>query len=303
MSESLNSVPLVYNPDLIKYPEKNRLLLSHQSKRLDQFIQQFLAFKNMGIITADHLDLSINASVSQSGDRIIFPLQASNYFIQKKPAIMACVNRSACWFKALSKLGMGQKILAFFDHPSNKRFSPAVLFHEELHKRLEEEALGTNVPHDFREKNGVSYEIIKKENREAGKVRIKEASRKYKAVMKALLTQGFTEDDVRKLNTLYCLFNPEEFFTTSMEAILQLKCRELEIRSTLSEAEREKAEKVKAFLENKLSDYTEQEIKLTNALKEECSKVSPAFKDMMSKIDTNWKEVFPLLLGYFKKVK
>jgi hypothetical protein len=298
MSESvnLNSVPLVYNPNLIKYPENNRLLFSGESKRLDQFIQQFLVLKNLGVFNTDHLDLSINAPISQSGNRIILPLHHSNAVIQKQAPIMACVDRSSWWFKALSKIGMGAKTLDLFEPPSHKRFTPALLFHEELHQRLEKEALGTHVPHEFREENGFYYEIVKKENIEAGKVRIKEAKRKYNSVMKALSRHGFSEDDVRKLNTLYFLFNPEEFFTTSMEAILHLKCRDLKPKSSLSESDNTKVAFFQNILNQKLVPFTDNERKLTNLLEKECSEASPAFNDMMSKVNMHWTKVAPFLL-------
>lgn len=303
MSESvnLNSVPLVYNPNLIKYPENNRLLFSGESKRLDQFIQQFLELKHKGVITTDQLDLSLGTSeVSSAENRIIFPLHMSNPFIQKEPALMLGIDRSATWFKVLSKLGMGQKLLDFFEPPSHKRFAPAVLLHEDLHVRLEKEALGFHIPTQYNEKAGEVKTIVahKKDTQK----RIQIASQKYKTVMSELSKKGFTEEDIRKLNTLYHFFRPEEFFTTSMEAIVQLKCREEITPPIAKELGFANVKDAKALLQGKLAHYTEAEAKLTNALKEECSKVSPAFKEMMSKIDTHWDDVAPLLLKHFNKV-
>jgi hypothetical protein len=195
---------------------------------------------------------------------------------------------------------MGQKLLDCFEPPSHKRFAPAVLLHEDLHVRLEKEALGFHIPTQFHEKAGEVKTIVahKKDTQR----RIQIASQKYKTVMSELSKKGFTENDIRKLNTLYHFFQPEEFFTTSMEAIVQLKCREEVSPSIAKELGFSTIEEAKTFLHDKLAHYTKEEKSLTNALKEECSKVSPAFKDMMSKIDTHWDDVAPLLLKHFKKV-
>ena len=80
---------------------------------------------------------------------------------------------------------------------------------------------------------------------------------------------------------------------------MQLKCREEITPEIAKNLGFSTVEEAKVFLHDKLAHYTKEETALTNALKEACSNVSPAFKDMMSKIDTHWDDVAPLLLKHF----
>jgi hypothetical protein len=315
MSESVTPFPLVYNPDLINYPKSKIELSPEQGKTLQQVVDQFLTFKKLGVIGADQLDLSDNGGlrVIQNGNNLVFPSHPLNSCLkqdkglQYKPSMKSAEidfenlpSNTKSWGKLLYKLI--EKLQNFNNPPTNKRFGVTVLLHEDLHRRLELEGFDNTLPFDLKEEYGLSFPAVSPEYLERVKQRMTKANVKRKVVMRELSTKGFTKDQVRKLITRYFSGNAEEFFTTSMEAIVQLKCRQEITPPIAKELGFPTIEEAKAFLHEKLAHYTEVEAKLTNALKEECSKVSPAFKDMMSKIDTHWDDVAPLLLKHFKKV-
>ncbi len=272
----------------------------------------------MGVIGADQLDLSDNGGlrVLQNGNNLVFPSHPLNSLLkedkglQYKPSMKSAKSAEIDFENLPANTKFRDKLMCklletiqkFNDPPTNKRFGVAVLLHEDLHRRLELEGFDNTLPFELKEEYGLSFPAVSPEYLERVKQRMTKANVKRKVVMRELSTKGFTKDQVRKLITRYFSGNAEEFFTTSMEAIVQLKCRQEITPPIAKELGFSTIEEAKAFLHDKLAHYTKEEKSLTNALKEECSKVSPAFKDMMSKIDTHWDDVAPLLLKHFNKV-
>jgi hypothetical protein len=313
MSKSVTSFPLVYNPEKIKYPTSKMELSPEQGKTLQQVVEQFCTFQQLGVIGADQLDLCANGVYNpvQNGNNIVFPSDPQNSFLsgkkglQYKPAMKSAEidfenlpANTNFWGKLQYKII--KKLQNFNNPPANKRNGFSVVLHEDLHRALEIEGFSKTLPFDYKEVHGFPLPDISLAYKKRTNERITKANIKRKAVMTELLKQGFTKGDVRNLITRYFTHNQEEFFTTSMEAIVQLKCREDITPSIAKHLGFLTVEEAKGFLHKKLNHYTEAEMKLTTALKEECSKVSPAFKNMMSKIDTHWEEVAPLLLKHFK---
>ncbi len=307
--------PLVYNPDLINYPKSEIELSPEQGKTLQQVVDQFLTFKEVGVIGADQLDLNDNGDlrVIQNGNNLVFPSHPLNSFLQKGKGLMhkPSMNSAEIDFENLpanTKFGVRllykliEKLQNFNTHPANKRNGFSFLLHEELHRRLELEGFSKTVAFDYTDAYGIAIPQPSKAYIQQAKARMAKSGEKRKMVMKELAKKGITKDDVRKLITRYFVRNPEEFFTTSLEAIVQLKCRDQITPAIANELGFSTIEEAKAFLHDKLAHYTKEETALTNALKEACSNVSPAFKEMMSKIDTHWDDVAPLLLKHFKDI-
>ncbi len=306
--------PLVYNPEKINYPKSEIELSPEQGKTLQQVVDQFLAFNKMGVVGADQLDLSVHDGfkVLQNGNTLVFPSVPFNNVLEKeslqyKPSMkssntdFAKISDDTNFLCKLAH-NLVEKWQNFNDPPANKRFAPAFLLHEDLHRLLELEGFSNTIPFEIKEDFGLRFPNFSKEYIQRAKERMAKSEKKRKVVMSELSKKGFTKDQVRKLITRYFTGNAEEFFTTSLEAIVQLKCRDEITPPIAKELGFSTIEEAKAFLHEKLDHYTEAEAKLTNALKEACSNVSPAFKDMMSKIDTHWDDVAPLLLKHFNKV-
>lgn len=120
-------------------------------------------------------------------------------------------------------------------------------------------------------------------------------------ILKKLKQDGFKSNDIRKLMTNYYKQNPEEFFTTALEAILHLKAQTditLEIAKKLGF---ENVHKAELFATSKLAKFSKREKKLTEQLKTLCSEHNPVFKNYLKEIEDNWDKVAPVLLKPFQK--